>query len=293
MLSKKKAKVIKMFILLRANYYLNQLNPYSLIFPIIVMTAKEKDFCFCTLALGKKYRDLAKNLAVDLKKYAPGIFFVVGTDRVQDFTNYDNAIAFRLYQEGILHCYNDKRTVIKECLKQFEKAIYIDADTKITEPVPLSIDCPTGIVGCHKQMLPHIKQYRSKDVPYIMEIADKLDIDIDRVKWVGEALFMVKKDGGKEQEFLDTWEKIARYLELKGINSGEGNIMGLAAAKVGWDIDRTDSWKTLKHLVNHLDASTQKTPKSLWNKLEKRLGYHYRLNKNRLIALQDYSFYYQ
>lgn len=257
------------------------------------MTIKEKDFCFCTLALGQKYRDLAKNLAIDLKEYAPGTYFVVGTDRVQDFAEYSNTIAFRLYQEGILHCYNDKRLVIKKCLSEFEKAIYIDADTRITNRIPETINCPTGIVGCYKEMLPHISKYRSQDVALIKKVARKLSIDIDRVRWVGEALFIVKKDGGKEQDFLNTWAKIARYLELQGIYSGEGNIMGLAAAKVGWEIERSDSWKTIKQLVNHLDASSQNTPRTKWDGLKKRLGYHYRLNKNRLVALQDYNFYYQ
>ena len=64
-----------------------------------MINVPKKDFCFCTLALGKKYRDLAKNLTLDLDKYAPGVSFVIGTDRVQDFADYDNAIAFRLYQD--------------------------------------------------------------------------------------------------------------------------------------------------------------------------------------------------
>lgn len=257
------------------------------------MAIKEKDFCFCTLALGKKYRDLAKNLAISLQQYSSGTYFIVGTDKVQDFAEHSNTIAFKLYQEGILHCYNDKRLVIKRGLSQFEKAIYIDADTMIAQLIPQIVNCPTAIVGCHEPMLPHINRYRSQDVGLIEQVAKKLSLDIEGVKWVGEALFIIKKDGGKEQEFLNAWEKIARYLELQGFYSGEGNIMGLAAATVGWEIERSDSWKTIKHSVTHIDASTQNTSKTKWDHLKRRSGYHYRLNKNRLIALRDYNFYYR
>jgi hypothetical protein len=34
------------------------------------MTNTEKDYCFCTLALGSAYRLMAKELAQDLKTYA-------------------------------------------------------------------------------------------------------------------------------------------------------------------------------------------------------------------------------
>ena len=85
-----------------------------------------------------------------------------------------------------------------------------------------------------------MSRYRAKDIKYIKHLADKLDLDINKVKWIGESLFIVSKDNGKEQEFIDIWGKLASYLELRGMHGGEGNIMGLAAAKVGWKVDNTD-----------------------------------------------------
>jgi hypothetical protein len=46
----------------------------------------EKDFCFATLALGKKYRYLALLLAEDLEKYSPNTSFVILTDNPREFS---------------------------------------------------------------------------------------------------------------------------------------------------------------------------------------------------------------
>jgi len=48
---------------------------------------KEKYFCFCTLAISKKYRQYAKKLAKDIEKYSPGTKFVILTDKLKDFKN--------------------------------------------------------------------------------------------------------------------------------------------------------------------------------------------------------------
>lgn len=47
------------------------------------MVQQENKFCFCTLALGKKYRALALLLAKDIEKYSPHTSFVILTDNPQ------------------------------------------------------------------------------------------------------------------------------------------------------------------------------------------------------------------
>jgi hypothetical protein len=70
--------------------------------------------------------------------------------------------------------------------------------------------------------------------------------------------------------------------------------MGLAAAKVGWAVDTSEAWLILKNKSNHLDVSYQPPiKKDFWQPLQKRLGYHYRLNLARLNALKNYDFYYR
>jgi len=252
------------------------------------------NYCFCTLALREKYQKLTKTLAEDLQKYAPQSSLVVGTDAPQYFDNSPNVIAFKHTQKGILHCYNDKRFVLEKSLKLFPTAIFIDADTRLIESLPDNLDFTPGIVGCHQSMVEHNKKYRPRDLPNLIRVSEKLGIPSEQVNWIGESLFIVTRDGGKEQEFLHFWGKIALYLEMKGMHSGEGSIMGLAAAKVGWTVDTSEAWLILKNKRNHLDASYQPPiKKDFWQPLQKRLGYHYRLNLARLNALKNYDFYYR
>lgn len=251
------------------------------------------NFCFCTLALGSKYRLMTKQLAEDLANYCPSSVIVVGTDAIDEFKNCPNIVAFEHQQKSILHCYNDKRFILERALLEFPSAIYIDADTRIIETIPDNLEFLPGITGLFKNALNHITQYRPQDLAKIKDVADKLNISIDKVHWIGESLFVVTRDEGKEKEFLQMWGKITSYLELKGMHSGEGSVMGLAATKVGLNVTKTDSWETLNKLTQHLDASTQRSKRTFWQNLQRRLGYHYRMTKARLAALKDFDFYYR
>lgn len=251
------------------------------------------NFCFCTLALGNKYRLMTKQLAEDLDKYCPSAVIVVGTDVTSDLDRCSNIIAFEHQQKGILHCYNDKRFILERALLEFSSAIYIDADTRIIESIPLNLEFPPGLTGLFKNALKHISQYRPQDLGKIKDVAAKLNIPIDKVNWIGESLFVVTREEGKEKEFLQMWDKITSYLELKGMHSGEGTVMGLAANKIGWNVTKTDSWETLNKLTQHLDASTQRSKPSIWQNLQRRLTYHYRMTKAKIVALQDFDFYYR
>ena len=98
--------------------------------------------------------------------------------------------------------------------------------------------------------------------------------------------------GEKEKEFFHLWEKISRYVELNGMHGGDGNVMGLAAAKVGWTVNNSETWQGIQEITKHLDASHQRRA-SFWGDLQRRLAYHYRLNRTRLVALKDFDFYYR
>jgi hypothetical protein len=191
---------------------------------------------------------MAKELAQDLKTYAPGVYLVVGTDAPEDFRDQDNVQAFKHIQQGLVHCYNDKRIILEKAWANKSSIIFIDADTKITKPLPNNLSFSPGISSCHSDLIKHITKYRPQDLDSIKKVSQKLDIDVDTSQWIGESLFIVTKDQGKEEEFLLLWKRLANYLELKGMNSGEGNIMGLAASKVGWQVDQ-ELWSTLQGYV--------------------------------------------
>ena len=259
------------------------------------MTQKQKNFCFCTLALGQRYRDITKELVKDLETNAPGISLVIYTEQPNDFSSHKNVIAFKHHQQGILHCYNDKRVLCQKAISLFPVAICIDADTRVLESLPEDIEWKPGITGWHKNLVEHVSKYRASSLPILQKLADKLNIydeSFNSSGWIGEALFIIVRDNGKEIEFLETWGKISKYAELKGMHAGEGSLMGLAATKVGWVIN-SEAWQKISRVTQHWDDSHSKPKATYWDRLQKRIGYHYRLNKSRIMALRDFEFYYK
>ncbi|MEQ9371896.1 MAG: hypothetical protein RIG63_23110 [Coleofasciculus chthonoplastes F3-SA18-01] len=256
------------------------------------MDTTNNNFCFCTLALGKKYRLLAKQLSQDLEKHSPGTFLVVGTEKPNFFQSSANVYAFPFKQKGILHCYHDKRFVLEKALSQYPTAIAIDADTRIIDKVPTHIEWMPGFTGCSRNIIEHVQRRNPERLPTLEILANKLNLSLDNVSWVGESLMIVSKDNGKETDFFQQWGKIGDYLELQGIHAGSGNAIGLAAAKIGWTV-HAQGWDELRNVTKHLDAAYQKKSVSLWDNLERRLGYHYRLNISRVKALKDFDFYYK
>ncbi len=256
------------------------------------MSKIEKNFCFCTLALPPKYRLLAQRLAEDLAQYSPETLLVVGTDEPIDFKDKNNVIAFKHRQEGILHCYNDKRFVLEKALSKCRTAIIIDADTRIVKKVPNTIDWMPGITATSENLIQHVTKYTPERLVHLQALAQKLSLSLENVSWVGESLLIISRDGGKEKEFLKQWGEIGNYLELNGIHSGEGNAIGLAATKIGWNVNLS-YWEKIKAVTQHLDASDEKTSTTVWRNWQRRILYHYRLNRMRLKALKNFNFYYR
>ena len=108
--------------------------------------------------------------------------------------------------------------------------------------VPEKLEWLPGITaraGC--SILKHNVETKIRPVfPLIKQVANKLDINVEETKWFHEFIFAVKKQGGREQVFLKFWQDISYIFEMQGIYDGEGNVMGLAAAKAGLPI-RYDS----------------------------------------------------
>lgn len=263
------------------------------------MNYSTNNYAFCVLALGKKYQDFAKDLANDLSSYAPHASLVVGTENPEAFVQHQNVVPFEHHKQGVLHCYHDKRFVIGKTLTRFNTAIQIDADTRLVQPIPDSLSWQPGITAGHTaNMAEHIKKYSPERLNIVQQIATKLGLELDETIWVGESLFAVTRDNGKEQKFIQYWSRISRYLELNGIHSGEGIAIGLAAAKAGLKISTSPSYAVINHARVHLDATdleckSVNPSEVLWAHLKRRISYHYRLNLSRATALQDFVFYYQ
>jgi hypothetical protein len=249
-------------------------------------------FCFSVLALRPAYRQLTRQLAQDLAVYAPGIPLVVGTDRPQDFQDCDNVWAFALKSQGVLHCFHDKRFVLAQARLRYGLAIQIDADTRISGQVP-AIPCPvSGLFAVHHEnLLEHTERYNPERWVHLSKLADKLAIDLTTAPYVGEAIFAVGGDDAQAQTFIQTWDRMAQYLELHGIHAGEGCAIGLAAAKAGLAITKAPWLEQINADRQHLDHFAQNQRPRPIHRLLQKGRYHWRLNQLRLRSLGQADFF--
>jgi hypothetical protein len=277
-------------------------------------------FCFCSLAIRKPYRDLALELAKDLERHAPGTCLVILTDQPKAFSHQKNVLAFYHRQQGI-GCYHDKRFAIAKGLTLFDTCIFIDADMRVLEPLPQEMSWTTAPGLTARSCHPMSKHYAPiqagtaspkliKEFQVTQAAAQKLGLSLEdpEVKFVYEFLLCITKDSGKETEFLEWWERLARYFELMGIYDGEGNAIGLAAAKAGmtarWGemngidffMDRTERTRirngqsdpekmaTYFETQNLLKYPRRSLPEKIVVKLMQKIGEFYRLVRLQFFA---------
>lgn len=200
--------------------------------------SEPKQYCFCTLAVGERYNTHAKMLAADMQKHAPATAFVVLSDKPDEFSQYPNVQAF-LHRTQSVKGYHDKRFVLEKALSLFESCIFVDADIRMLGPVPEDIRFAPGIVaryGCG--IIKHNATIKlRKSFEPIQAVARVLELNLEDVLWFHEFMFLVSRQQGKEKDFFRLWQSISYYFESKGVYGGAGNVMGLAAAKSGFDIN--------------------------------------------------------
>ena len=149
--------------------------------------------------------------------------------------------------------YHDKRFVLQAALREFDTAIFVDADTRFTA-VPEMPRLRPGIAvtrGVEANIAEHLNQWGTQRKPAFEELAVHLTGTTETLKtarWCSEALFAITKDGN-ESRFFEAWGRAAEFLQSKEVFSGEGGVIGLAAACAGWTID----YKSLTKLA----AATQ------------------------------------
>lgn len=280
------------------------------------MTVQNQQTCFCTLALGKKYRSLAQLLAKDLAQHSPHTPLVILTDEVPWFKDHPNVLAVEHRQQGV-KCYHDKRFAIKRALSQFETCIFIDADMRITGEVLTDLQWKSGITARTGCGITKHNQTRSKDLAVIQNVAKKWNLSLEAVSYVNEFLFTVSRDAGKEIEFLKNWDAIASYFEVHGVYDGEGNAIGLAAAKAGLEIrfDRVDRFPFFKDRIEQVrirngeadpkvnlayfeeqrkyEYPQQSIVQKICNKVMNRVAIGYRVLHLRIHSFKDFRFYYR
>lgn len=208
--------------------------------------------CFCTLAIHAPYRRRARLLCADVA--AP---WVVLTDEPTDFADLP-VRAIHHAPTGpmaidFVRClpptgnnrgaaaYHDKRFALLAALQEFDTAIFVDADSRIGALPPLG-NFPSGLAVLpvvRKSIAAHLETTGSWRRPVFVELARYLMGDADvlyTAQWCHETCYAVTKDGN-EHRFFAAWERAAEFLQCRGLYSGEGGVMGLAAAYAGWTVD--------------------------------------------------------
>lgn len=220
------------------------------------------DFCFATLALRKPYREMAKLLAQDLHTFAPGIPLVIATDDPQTFDGLPNVHTHPHRQTGLFRCLNDKRFALAAALEHHAAtAVFVDADTRIHEALPASLELASPIATVYtpnlaeqaeKYLLPHDRQA-------VLEAARHFGLDPQNTKFVWDNLFAVSRDRGRERVFLNVWGTVTTLFDFQGVSITDGYCMSIAAGVAGW-VPSEAGLQPFDHARHHEEASAVNPP---------------------------------
>ena len=211
----------------------------------------QKQWCFCTLALGEPYWNLTEQLARDLQKFAPDTTLLVLTDNGARFAHAANVRAVQHRKRSVLG-YNDKLCVVKRGLDEFDTVIFIDADTRILGPVEIGPEVfKPGLRAFLVRAWSHMQEtydksakapaWQKNDLRMMGILKEKLRLPNDGrdIPCVVEYLFAVTKNT-ETGAFLREWNDLAEFCERNRFFVHEGYAMGLAAQLTGFPVEQYD-----------------------------------------------------
>jgi hypothetical protein len=274
------------------------------------------EFCFCTLAIGDRYRIHAQILAQDIQDQMPNSPLLILTDRPEAFKQFPNVLAFK-HQIQSIKGYHDKRFVLEKALSQFERCLFLDSDVRVLGPMlDVSATWNPGITArAGTDLANHMKNMTDrKMLDVIHQAAQTMGIDLQTVQWLHEFMFVMTREDGLEQEFFKQWQTLSYFFESQGIYGGESFSIGLAAAKVGMNFEfmREDIFPFFKDNIERVrvkngqsnlqdkqpyfdhHASIEHPRRSvvqkIMTKLTQRVVFYFRLLRLRLWMRQDPHF---
>jgi hypothetical protein len=196
-----------------------------------------------------------------IERAPTAVQWIVLTDAPLDFTSLPNVRAIEHAATGPMSidylsrlpttgnsngaaAYHDKRFAIQAALEVSDTAIYLDADSYFDTIPSLEHLVPglTVLPVVKRSIAEHLAVCGSWRRPFFDELARLLTGSteiLNAAKWCHEALMAFRKTG-KEQIFFEAWAKCAEYLKSHEMYSGEGGVIGLAAACAEWKISLHD-----------------------------------------------------
>lgn len=207
---------------------------------------------FCTMAIHSPYRRRARLLCAD----APQVPWYVLTDEPSEFSDLGvttiahtptGPMAIDYLEEMKrgsgwgTHAYHDKRFALQRALADHTTAIFVDADSRL-DAVPALDQFPGGLSVLpviERSTVEHLALWGGWRLAAFTELAALLTGDsaaLTTARWCFEACMAVPKDG-REPAFFAAWGKAAEFMQARRVFSGEGGVIGLAAACAGWNVD--------------------------------------------------------
>jgi hypothetical protein len=251
------------------------------------------DFVFCTVAYGEKYRRFSKSLIEDVVIRGGCIYIL--TDDINYYSDYreNNSVSLVKYKNEIFS-FNQKKEIVKECLKDFSTVFFLDSDVRIfdVENFDFLKDIDEGLhifntfgnIGdtflnndINKYERPNQRntKYGDKGLSFLLENNLKYtksyhgkDFPEAPIEHFLEGKWILKKNNGAENIFFEIWEKISSFsegidLELgfkSTLGAGEGANMSIAAYNSGIKLNLYSS--KISKIVNNNFVSNYEQKKS-------------------------------
>ena len=136
---------------------------------------KSKNFCFCTLAVGDRYRAHAVLLAQDIQNHMPDTTLCILTDRPEQFKQFPHVLAFKHHLQSVKG-YHDKRFVIEKSLSLFESCMFLDSDVRVLGPLGEEMNWSPGLTArTGTDLVNHMQTVKNqKEIEVIKEAAQKI-----------------------------------------------------------------------------------------------------------------------
>jgi hypothetical protein len=251
-----------------------------------------KDFAFCTLTYGDKYLEFGDSLIKQINDLGYHIFVL--TNVPKHYTE-SNLLTVVEYQKPYFS-FHEKRIVMKECLKNYDSAIFLDADVFIKDVDNLD-DFKDMSPGFHTfanmgnlmntflndDLSPCVAEGRrnTKYGKQGLELLEKLGYRYKRIfhqinegylEHFLEGRWAIKKDG-HEDRFFEIWDSLVDLCEridielgfTSSIGAGEGAVMSIAAYNSGMDVHSVSPLVSFinKHFIsNYVEKMNNLKP---WN----------------------------
>jgi hypothetical protein len=214
---------------------------------MVRLTGDDEGLSFATLAMGRRYRLLAAALAHDLRRVHPGARMLVLTDRPGAFTAFPNVIPQAHESDGIRFCYHDKRHVFRRALQCSDRCLFLDADCRILGPIRVSFpageDCllrSTWSWNLEQKLDSESSRAGggglsdpSRCDRLYRQVAELVGVEYGMIRHVWEGALLLDSRAGDAESFLRNWDRAFRHLALRGLESGEGAVIGMACLAAG------------------------------------------------------------